>query len=273
MGMMGMTASKEQEALLLTRGLEDAAKELGLKHPYVVALLGGKKAEEVAKTLLEGTKLGDAAVRKALVEGGKKAVAESADPMILTARKLEPILLALKKKQDDVKAVIEVHAARIARARFAVYGKALPPDATGTLRISYGAVATYPANGTLIQPFTTLAGLYDRSFGWGGNTAKENTDWRLPQRWLDRQEQLALNTPFNFVHTVDSVGGNSGSPVVNRKGDLVGLLFDGNIDGLPGTYYFDEKVNRTVSVDVRAILESLAKVYDAPHLVAELTGK
>ena len=272
-GMMGMVAGKEQETLMFTRGLEDAAKELGPKHPYLVTILGGHKPEEVAKDLLGGTKLGDAAVRKALVEGGKKAVAETTDPMIVLARKLEPMLLSLRKKQDEVKAVIEEHAARIAKARFAVYGKTLPPDATGTLRITYGAVATYPANGTLIQPFTTFAGLYDRSFGWGGNSAKENTDWRLPQRWLDRMDKVDLKVPFNFVHTADTTGGNSGSPVVNRKGELVGLLFDGNIDGLPGAYFYDEKVNRSVSVDARAILESLGKIYDAPHLVNELTGK
>jgi len=272
-GMMGMTLSKEQETLMFTRGLEDAAKDLGPKHPYVVALLASRKPEDVAKDLLEGTKLSDAAVRKALVEGGKKAVVESGDPMIILARKLEPMLLALRKKQDEVKAVIDEHAARIAKARFAVYGKMLPPDATGTLRITYGAVATYPANGTLIQPFTTLAGLYDRSFGWGGNSAKENTDWRLPQRWLDRMDKVDLKVPINFVHTADTTGGNSGSPVVNRKGELVGLLFDGNIDGLPGAYFYDEKVNRSVSVDARAILESLGKIYDAPHLVKELTSK
>jgi hypothetical protein len=273
LGMMGMTASKEQETLLFTRGLEDAARELGPKHPFVTTLLGGRQPEDVAKDLVGGTKLGDATVRKDLVEGGQKAVTGSVDPMITTARKLEPILLALRKKQDEVKAVIDEHATRIAKARFAVYGKTLPPDATGTLRITYGAVATYPANGTLMQPFTTFGGLYDRSFGWGGNGAKENTDWRLPQRWLDRMDKVDLKVPFNFVHTADTTGGNSGSPVVNRKGELVGLLFDGNIDGLPGAYFYDEKVNRSVSVDARAILESLTKIYDAPHLVAELTGK
>ena len=273
MGMMGITPSKEQEVLLFTRGLEDAVKALGAKHPYIVALLGDRKPEEVAKALVEGTKLSDPAVRKALVEGGRKAVAESTDPMVAAARKLEPVLLALRRKQDDVKAVIDEHAARIAKARFAVYGKTLPPDATGTLRITYGAVATYPANGTLIQPFTTFAGLYDRHFGWGGNEAKDNHDWRLPQRWLDRQGKVDLKVPFNFVHAVDTVGGNSGSPVINRKGELVGLLFDGNIDGLPGAYFYDEKVNRSVSVDARAIIEALGKIYDAPHLVTELTGK
>jgi len=239
----------------------------------VVAVLGGKKAEEVAKATLEGTKLGDAAVRKALIDGGQKAVRESADPMVQLARKIEPLLLALRKKQDGVRAILEEHAARIAKARFAVYGKTLPPDATGSLRITYGPVATYPANGTLMQPFTTYLGLYDRHLGWGGNQAKTYTDWNLPQRWLDRMGKLDLKTPLNFSHAVDTTGGNSGSPVVNRKGELVGLLFDGNIEGNAGRYFYDTKVNRSVSVDARAILEALAKVYDAPHLVAELTKK
>ena len=272
-GMMGMTFSLEQETLMFTRGLEDAARELGPKHPYVMAVLGGKQPEEVAKAALGGTRLGDPAVRKALVEGGKKAVAESGDPMIQLARKLEPILLGLRKRQDEVRAIVEEHGARIAKARFAVYGKTLPPDATGSLRITYGAVATYPANGTLMQPFTTYLGLFDRHFGWGGNAAKDYTDWNLPQRWLDRMDKLDLKTPLNFSHAVDTTGGNSGSPVVNRKGELVGLLFDGNIEGNAGRYFYDEKVNRSVSVDARAILESLTKIYDAPHLVAELTGK
>ncbi|MEI6473215.1 MAG: S46 family peptidase, partial [Holophagaceae bacterium] len=272
-GMMGQVAPREQEVLMFTRGLEDAAQELGPKHPFVVAVLGGKKADEVAKTLLEGTKLGDPAVRKALIEGGQKAVRESADPMVQLARKIEPLLLALRKKQDGVRAILEEHAARIAKARFAVYGKTLPPDATGSLRITYGPVATYPANGTLMQPFTTYLGLYDRHLGWGGNQAKTYSDWNLPQRWLDRMGKLDLKTPLNFSHAVDTTGGNSGSPVVNRKGELVGLLFDGNIEGNAGRYFYDTKVNRSVSVDARAILEALAKVYDAPHLVAELTKK
>jgi len=272
-GMMGLAFTREQETLMFTRGLEDAAKALGPKHPYVAAALGGRQPEAVAKAALEGTKLGEPGVRKALVEGGRKALAESTDPMILLARKLEPSLLGLRKKQDDVRAIVEEHAARIAKARFAVYGKTLPPDATGSLRITYGAVATYPANGTLMQPFTTYLGLYDRHLGWGGNQARDYTDWMLPQRWLDRMGKLDLKTPLNFSHAVDTTGGNSGSPVVNRKGELVGLLFDGNIEGNAGRYFYDDKVNRSVSVDVRAILESLGKIYDAPHLVAELTGK
>jgi len=274
MGMMGQPVNPEQEILLFTRGLEDAQKELGPKHPFVLAALGAKQPAEVAKAAVEGSSLKDQALRKALVEGGRKALAESPDPMIALARKLEPMVLSLLKKQDEARTLIEEHAARIAKARFAVYGKTLSPDATGTLRLTYGTVATYEANGTLQQPFTTYMGLFDRHFGWGGNEANANNgEWSLPQRWLDRMDKLNLRTPLNFSHTVDTTGGNSGSPVVNRKGELVGLLFDGNIEGLSTPYYYDEKANRSVSVDARAILEALVKVYDAPHLAAELTGK
>ena len=273
-GMMGAAFNPEQETLLFTRGLEDAAKELGAGHPFVKTVLAGKTPAEVAKAAVEGTKLRDAAVRKALIEGGGKAIAESTDPMLVLARRIEPLALALRKKQDAVQAVITEHAARIAKARFAVFGKEKYPDATGSLRLSYGSVATYPANGTLIQPFTTFLGLYDRHEGWGGNAAKkENGAWTLPQRWLDAKSKLKLETPFNFITNNDIIGGNSGSPVLNAKGELVGLVFDGNIESNAGRYFFDPKVNRAVSVDIRAIVESLEKVMDAPHLAKELTGR
>lgn len=273
-GPMGVAPNAEQELFLFTQGLQDAAKELGSQHPYLKAVLEGKQPEVQAKAALEGTKLGDPAVRKALVEGGQKAILESRDAMILLARKIEPLLLALRRKQDDVRAVIEEHGARIAKARFQVYGKTLPPDATGTLRITYGAVDTYPANGTLTQPFTTFMGLFDRHLGWGGNEAKAmHGEWTLPQQWLDRMDKLDLKTPFNFSHAVDTTGGNSGSPVVNRKGELVGLLFDGNIEGNAGRYFYDPKVNRSVSVDARAIVEALHVIYEADHIVKELKGE
>jgi len=266
---------KEQEVFLFTRGLEDAVRELGPEHPFVKAMLGGKPAAEVAKAAVEGSKLADPEARKALLAGGKKAVTESVDPMIVLARKLDPISRELRKKQEEeVQSVITEQGTRIAKARFAIYGKNTYPDATFTLRLSYGAVAEYKANGTLIQPFTTFGGLFDRHDGWGGNAAKAHEGaWTLPQRWVNKRKALNPSMPFNFVHKVDIIGGNSGSPVIDKKGELVGLIFDGNIESLPGNYFYDEAVNRGVSVDARAIVHALDKVYGAKGLVAELTGK
>jgi hypothetical protein len=266
---------QEQEVFLFTRGLEEAAKELGPKHPFVKAMLGGKSPAEVAKAAVAGSKLADPEARKALMAGGKQAIAASTDPMILLARKLDPLSRELRKKQEDqVTSVISEHGTRIAKARFAIYGKNTYPDATFTLRLSYGAVAEYKGNGTLIQPFTTFGGLFDRYDAWGGNEAKAHEGaWTLPQRWLDKRGALDASVPFNFAHKVDIIGGNSGSPVVDKKGELVGLIFDGNIEMLPGNYFYDEAVNRGVSVDARAITHALDKVYGATGLVAELTGK
>jgi hypothetical protein len=265
---------KEQEVFLFTKGLEEAAKELGAQHPFVKAMLGGKPAAEVAKAAVEGSKLADPAARKALLDGGKAAIAASQDPMILLAKKLDPMLRGLRKKQEDqIQSVINEQGTRIAKARFAVYGKNTYPDATFTLRLSYGAVAEYKANGTLIQPFTTFGGLFDRYDGWGGNAAKAHESaWTLPQRWVDARTAVDASVPFNFVHKVDIIGGNSGSPVVDKQGELVGLIFDGNIESLPGNYFYDEAVNRGVSVDARAITHALDKVYGAKNLVAELSG-
>ena len=266
---------QEQEVFMFTKGLEEAAKELPPQHKFVKAMLGGKPAAEVAKAAVEGSKLSDPEVRKALLAGGKKAIAESTDPMILLAKKLDPIGRELRKKQEEqVTSVITEHGTRIAKARFATYGKNTYPDATFTLRLSYGAVAEYKGNGTLIQPFTTFGGLFDRYDSWGGNEAKAHEGaWTLPQRWVDKRGALDPSMPFNFAHKVDIIGGNSGSPVIDKKGELVGLIFDGNIESLPGNYFYDEAVNRGVSVDARAIVHALDKVYGATNLVAELTGK
>ena len=266
---------KEQETFMFTKGLEESAKELGPQHRYVKAMLGGKSAAEVAKAAVEGSKLSDPEVRKTLLAGGKKAIAASTDPMIALAKKLDPISRELRKKQEDqVASVMTEHGTRIAKARFAIYGKNTYPDATFTLRLSYGAVAEYKGNGTLIQPFTTFGGLFDRYDSWGGNEIKAHDgSWTLPQRWVDKRSALNPSVPFNFAHKVDIIGGNSGSPVIDKKGELVGLIFDGNIESLPGNYFYDEAVNRGVSVDARAIVHALDKVYGANGLVAELTGK
>ncbi len=267
---------KSLEQARLAAGLEEAAVELGKSHPFVVAMLGGKDPREVARTLVEGTQLHELATRKALLEGGAKGVTASTDPMLALARKLDPLQRAVQKKvETQVTNVVNEHLARLAEARFKVYGKEQYPDANSSLRMGYGPVTTY-ANGvgTKAQPFTTMYGLYDRHEGWGGNAAKaENGQWVLPQRWLDRKDKLHLATPFNFIYACDTVGGNSGSPVVNTKGHFVGINFDSVYEGQGGYYIYDAATKRAVAVDSRAILEALAKVYDAPHLVAELQGR
>lgn len=262
----------ELELHQFIHGLKEAATGLGANHPFVKAMLGGKTPEEVAKAAVEGSKLQDPNLRKQLLEGGKKAVDASQDPMILLARKLDPMGRKLRKQlEDEVASVTSEHSARIAKARFQVYGKSVYPDATFTLRLTYGAVEGYPANGTFMQPFTTFAGLYDRA--WGQGPEAFNGAWALPQRWLERRDKLDLSTPLNFVHTVDTIGGNSGSPVVNKAGEFTGILHDGNTEGLSGNYYFEPKVNRSISLDARAIVESLGKIYDANDLVKEIKGE
>ena len=264
-----------QETFLFTHGLEAAEKALGADHAFVKAMLGGKTPAEVAQAAVAGSKLADPKARMALLAGGKAAIEASTDPMIVLARKLDSIGRELRKKQEEeVTSVISENASRIAKARFAVYGTSTYPDATFTLRLTYGPVEGYPGNGTLLQPFTTFGGLFDRYDGWGGNAANaHNGAWALPARWVKARKVLNPSTPLDFVHAVDIIGGNSGSPVVDKKGELVGLIFDGNIESLPGNYFYDAKVNRGVSVDARALLEALDKVYGAKALAAELRGK
>ena len=267
---------KPVDATLLAASLQEAKEELGAAHPFVLAMLGGRSPEAVAKDAVAGTRLEDPAVRKQLAEGGKAALDASIDPMIVLAKQLDPFNRAVRKQmEDEVTSVFSEHGGRIAEARFKAFGKALYPDATFTLRLGFGPVATYAnGTGTKAQPFTTFMGLYDRYLGWGGNAAAaEDGAWTLPQRWLKRQSKLDLATPFNFIYACDTVGGNSGSPVVNAKGEFVGINFDSVYEGQGGYYVYDADTKRAVATDVRAILESLRKIMDAKHLVAELTGK
>ena len=261
----------EQGLLTLQGVFTTALLELGAEHPMTHLLLSGKSPETAAKELLAGSRLGDKSMRTSLVDGEPKALLESNDPALVLARKLAPQLEEIQKKQQITQAVISEHLTRIAKARFAAYGTSTYPDATFTLRLSYGAIETYPLSGTLAQPFTTFAGLYDRAAAWGPNA--EGGSWALPARWVERRDKLNLYTPYNFISSNDIIGGNSGSPVVDKQGHLVGLAFDGNIESNAGRYYFDARVNRCLSVDARAIVEALGKVYDAQHLVLELTGK
>lgn len=245
-----------------------AFEELGPNDPYLKLILNGRTPAKVAKEMIAETKLADINLRKALIEGGEAAVAQSTDPFIVLARKLEP--LQRKQIEDDKRefqSVATPASEKIANARFAVYGKNAYPDATFTLRLSYGTVKGYPMNGTKAPYKTTLYGLYDRSLGFDQQDA-----FALPQRFWDRKDQLDLSTPVNFVSTHDIIGGNSGSPVINKNAELVGLIFDGNIESLVGRFVYDDTANRAVSVHSEFIIEALQKLYDANKLANEILG-
>jgi hypothetical protein len=229
-------------------------------------ILNGKTPEGAASAMVNGTKLTDPAFRKSLLEGGEAAVAASDDPAIVLARKLDPLRREFMKwTQDNVQSVEQRGGEQLGKARFAVYGKGTYPDATFTLRLSYGQVKGYPMNGTKAPSKTTFYGLYDRaqSFDVEGPYA-------LPSRYSENRSALDLATPMDFVTTNDVVGGNSGSPVINRAGEVVGLVFDGNIESLVGDYVYDGETNRTVAVHTAAMTEVLRKLYHADALVREL---
>jgi hypothetical protein len=259
---------EEFEKLKLADSLGFMVELLGADNELVKQVLEGKTPEERANELIAGTKLKDPAFRKELAAGGPKAIASSTDPMIVVAREIDAKAREARKRyENEVFGVERANYAKIARALFETEGTKLYPDATFTLRLSYGTVAGYQENGKKIGPFTTLGGLYARS-----EQFKRQFPYNLPQRWWDKKTALDLNTPFNFVSTNDIIGGNSGSPTINQNRELVGLIFDGNIQSLVGDFMYDGSVNRAISVDSRGMLEILKKVFNANEIVAELTG-
>jgi hypothetical protein len=220
----------------------------------------------VATELVRGSKIADAASRKQLVEGGEAAVAASTDSMIVLARKLDPIRRELVKWQEDtIDSVVQRAGEQLGKARFAAFGRTGYPDATFTLRLSYGQVKSYPMNGTIAPPMTTLYGLYDRSASFSNKPPFD-----LPKRWVDGRAKLDLSAPMNFVSTNDIIGGNSGSPVINRAGEIVGLIFDGNIESLVGDFVYEGVTNRAVAVHTGAMTEALQKLYGAEKIAQEL---
>jgi hypothetical protein len=256
------------EQARLTASLALMRDKLGADHPLATQILAGKTPDARAAELTAATALGDPAVRKALFAGGAAAVNASKDPFIELARLMEPRARELRTKYDDEVLAVERDAyAKIAQAVFATQGESAYPDATFTLRLSYGAVKSYIEDGKRVEPFTQFRGLYVR-----GDEHGLKPPYKYPDSWAKARATLNLNTPFNFVTTNDIVGGNSGSPVINARGELVGLIFDGNIQSLPGYFIYDAAVNRAIAVDARGMLEALRKVYQAETLVAELAG-
>jgi len=255
------------EAALLGDSLQESLEELGPEDPFVRAALGGRAPADVAREAIEGTRLAEPAARKALVEGGPAAVAASQDPLVGLARRIDPLVREMRKWEEDNLQSVQVSAGeKLGKARFALYGKTAYPDATFTLRLAFGTVKGYPMNGTQAPPRTTFYGLYDRAYSFD-----LKPPYDLPERFLRLKDRLELTTPLNFVSTCDIIGGNSGSPVIHTRGELVGLIFDGNIESLVGNYVYYEETNRAVSVHAGAIIEALRKLYDASSLADELS--
>ncbi|HEX3231637.1 MAG TPA: S46 family peptidase [Pyrinomonadaceae bacterium] len=255
------------EKLKLADSLSFMIELLGADNALAKQIMNGKTPEARAAELIEGSKLEDVAVRKELAAGGMKAIEASTDPMIVLARTIDPKARELRKRfESEVSAVERANYAKIALARFDTEGTKLYPDATFTLRLSYGTVKGYLENGKKVTPFTTLGGLYERSTNF-----KAEFPYNLPPRWMEKKSAVNLSTPFNFVTTDDIIGGNSGSPTINKNAELIGLIFDGNIQSLVGDYIYDESVNRAISVDARGMIEVLRKVFDANEIADELT--
>jgi hypothetical protein len=259
----------ELEIARMTGALTLDLKELGPDDAFLKAVLNGRSPKDAAEYLVKGTKLADAGFRKSLIDGGQAAVDSSTDPFIVMARRVDPIRREqIKWFEDNVDSVDQRAGELLGKARFAVYGKNTYPDATFTLRLSYGQALGYPMNGTIAPYKTTFYGLYDRAASFD-----YKPPFDLPKRYVDGRDKLDLSTPFNFVTTNDIIGGNSGSPVVDRNGEIVGLIFDGNIESLVGDFVYDSYQNRAVAVHTAAMTEALKKLYGAQKLVDELMGQ
>ncbi len=252
----------------LAGSLTFLAEQLGGDHPLVVKALAGKPPAARAEELVAGTRLADPAERRRLAAGGRKAVEESTDSMIRLARLIDPEARQLRSRFENEVLEPERQAhARISRARFALHGTGVPPDATFTLRLAFGVVKGYRVDGKDVPYVTTFGGAFERAERQGH---KEPFD--LPRRWLEGRVRLDLGTPFNFVSTADTIGGNSGSPVLNRAGEFVGINFDRNRHGLVRNFVYTDEQARHIAVHARGILEALRRLYDAGPLVRELVG-
>jgi hypothetical protein len=251
------------EKLTLTFSLTKLRETLGADDPFVRKVLGNKAPAQLAAELIDGTRLADVELRGRLIDADEATIAMSDDPMIAFVRKLDPDLRAVRRGYEDtVEADLTRSSEQIANAMFRVNGTSTYPDATFTLRLSYGTVKGYRQNGRDIVPITTIGGAFERATG--------ADPFRLPASWTAARGALDPETPFDIATTNDIIGGNSGSPVINRDAEVVGLIFDGNIQSLGGDFGFDPEQNRAVAVAVGALRETLAKVYHADRIVEEL---
>lgn len=258
--------SNDLEILQLTFSLEKMREWLGPDDQFVHLVLDGASPANLARELVDGSRLADPDFRTALWDGGAEAIAKSDDPLIVLARKIDPYSREMRKRYEDlVEAPIKTASEEIAAARFAVQGTSSYPDATFTLRVSYGSVTGWEENGEYVAPFTHTRRLFERATG--------EDPFKVPPKWMAVREELNPETRFNFVASLDLTGGNSGSPVIDQDANLVGLAFDGNIHSIVGSYFYDAEKNRAVAVHPAIMLEALTTVYGAKHLVEELDPK
>jgi hypothetical protein len=255
------------ETLKLADSLTWLVEGLGWTHPVVQRILAGQSPRECAAAAVRGSKLASAALRRELYKGGPSALSRADEPMIELARLVDPEARAVRKAVEVQQEAIRRAHAQIGQARYALESASNYPDATGTLRLSFGVVRGYQQDGQPVPFQTTFAGLYERAW-----QQSFRPPFDLPRRWVAAQKKLNLTTPLNFVCTADIIGGNSGSPVVNRAGEFVGIIFDGNIQSLDADFLYTEDQNRAVCVHSSAIIEGLRKVYNARALADELLG-
>ena len=254
------------EMVKLGASMRFMRNRLGFDHPVIEKTLGERNPDIVARRLVRSTKLKDVAQRRDLGNGNALKAATSDDPLIRLVASIDEHARAIRRRfEDEVEAIENAHGTRIARARFAVQGSSVYPDATFTLRLTYGAVKGYVEGRQRIPPLTTMAGLYEKMSG--------EDPYILPKRFTQRKRQVKLDTPYNLVSTNDITGGNSGSPLINRAGEIVGIIFDGNIQSLVNDFQYSETQSRAVSVDARGIMEALQKIYRAQRVVTELKSR
>ena len=253
------------ERTLLGDSLGLFVERRGGEHPLVAVALDGKNPESRAAELVSGTRLADIEFRRQLANGGADAIQACEDPLIQLARRLEEEYRRVRKINEELDELETQAYARIANCLFATQGTSTYPDATFTLRLAFGPVSGYPENGQRIPPWTTVAEAFEHEQRYDAKSP-----WKFPARFHEKRDQLDPNTPYNFVCTADIVGGNSGSPVVNRQGELVGVIFDGNIQSLTASFYYSDEVARAVAVHSSIVREALEKIYEADRLVEEL---
>ncbi len=251
------------ETVRLAFSLEKMREWLGPDDLFVKQVLAGESPANRAKALIHGSRLADPGYRTELWDGGADAIEASDDPLIVLARDIDAASRALRKRyEDEVEAPINTASEKLAAARFKVQGTSTYPDATFTLRVTFGSVKGWQEKGEYVVPFTQTRRLFERATG--------EDPFRVPPAWVASRGALNMDTRFNFVATTDITGGNSGSPLIDKDANLVGLAFDGNIHSISGSFFFDENMNRTVAVHPAIMLEALTKVYEAGHIVEEI---